>query len=231
MKGKDLAALQAKLNSLLSHEKELRLKGYSFIAGVDEAGRGPLAGPVVASAVILPEHISLYGLDDSKKLSASKRETLALQIKKAAVAWSVSLATVCEIKWINKDKFLPDCADISADCITKEQLEKLYWWMLYEEPDRANQDQPRDKAISGYLPSYMRLLNNPDTEPSRMLRYIESRKKLSWLEVKSHLNETYRYSLLSGSLGASLIALEVLGCISIDGIGDSKIISFKKHYH
>ncbi|MFA5384409.1 MAG: ribonuclease HII [Eubacteriales bacterium] len=101
MKGKDLAALQAKLNSLLSHEKELRLKGYSFIAGVDEAGRGPLAGPVVASAVILPEHISLYGLDDSKKLSAAKRETLALQIKKAAVAWSVSLATVCEIKWIN----------------------------------------------------------------------------------------------------------------------------------
>ncbi|HAU31334.1 MAG: Ribonuclease HII [Desulfotomaculum sp. 46_296] len=101
MREKDLAALQAKLNSLLSYEKELRLKGYSFIAGVDEAGRGPLAGPVVASAVILPEHIRLYGLDDSKKLSAAKRETLALQIKKAAVAWSVSLATVCEIKCIN----------------------------------------------------------------------------------------------------------------------------------
>jgi len=101
MKEKDLAVLQAKLNSLLSHEKELRLKGYSFIAGVDEAGRGPLAGPVVASAVILPEHIRLYGLDDSKKLSPAKRETLALQIKETAVSWSVSLATVCEIKWIN----------------------------------------------------------------------------------------------------------------------------------
>lgn len=101
MKEKDLAALQTKLNSLLSHEKDLRLKGYSFIAGVDEAGRGPLAGPVVAAAVILPERIRIYGLDDSKKLSAAKRETFALQIKKVAVAWSVSLATVCEIEWLN----------------------------------------------------------------------------------------------------------------------------------
>ncbi|HAG10942.1 MAG TPA: ribonuclease HII [Desulfotomaculum sp.] len=101
MKKKEPAGLQEKPDSLLSYERELRFKGYSFIAGVDEAGRGPLAGPVVAAAVILPERIKLYGLDDSKKVPAAKRETLAVQIKKAAVAWSVSLATVCEIKWIN----------------------------------------------------------------------------------------------------------------------------------
>ncbi len=101
MKKKEPAGLQEKLDSLLSYERELRFKGYSFIAGVDEAGRGPLAGPVVAAAVILPENNRLYGLDDSKKVPAAKRETLAVQIKKAAVAWSVSLATVCEIKWIN----------------------------------------------------------------------------------------------------------------------------------
>ena len=57
-------------------ENELRKKGYRYIAGVDEAGRGPLAGPVVAAAVVLPEDFDVPGIDDSKKLSEKKREEL-----------------------------------------------------------------------------------------------------------------------------------------------------------
>ncbi|MCL2003298.1 MAG: ribonuclease HII [Oscillospiraceae bacterium] len=71
------------------------------IAGVDEAGRGPLAGDVYAAAVILPERIDLPGLDDSKKLTAKKRESLFDAICKQAVVFSVALATIEEIERLN----------------------------------------------------------------------------------------------------------------------------------
>ena len=72
-----------------------------LVAGVDEAGRGPLAGPVVAAAVILdPEH-RIEGLDDSKKLSEPQREHLASEIRERAIAWSVALAEPAEIDEIN----------------------------------------------------------------------------------------------------------------------------------
>ena len=61
-------------------EREARLQGYRVIAGVDEAGRGPIAGPLVVAACILPENLSLPGIDDSKKLSPVKRESLYRQI-------------------------------------------------------------------------------------------------------------------------------------------------------
>jgi len=69
---------------------DIDLKSYRFIAGVDEAGRGPLVGSVVAAAVILDSENPITGLNDSKKLSAKKREMLALEIKQRAKAWSVS---------------------------------------------------------------------------------------------------------------------------------------------
>jgi len=72
-----------------------------LIAGVDEVGRGPLAGPVVASAVILDPARSIDGLDDSKKLTAKKRETLSEIIKECSLAWSVGYATVEEIDELN----------------------------------------------------------------------------------------------------------------------------------
>lgn len=72
-----------------------------LIAGVDEAGRGPLAGPVSAAAVILPDEYDLPGLNDSKKLSEKRRETLAEAIKCQAVAWSVVLLSAQEIDRLN----------------------------------------------------------------------------------------------------------------------------------
>ena len=71
------------------------------VAGVDEAGRGPLAGPVVAAAVILNPQRKVAGLDDSKKLSADRREQLAVEIKARSLSWSVAWADSAEIDALN----------------------------------------------------------------------------------------------------------------------------------
>lgn len=73
---------------------------YRF-AGVDEAGRGPLAGPVVAGAVILDNHSAIDGLRDSKKLSAKRRSELAFEIRQRSLAWSVAWADAAEIDSLN----------------------------------------------------------------------------------------------------------------------------------
>ena len=73
-------AEQARLLTLLQYEKELYQEGYRLIAGIDEVGRGPLAGPVMAAAVILPEGKLIAGINDSKKLTAKKREELSAKI-------------------------------------------------------------------------------------------------------------------------------------------------------
>jgi len=91
-----------RLHRLLRFELELWNNGVRYVAGVDEAGIGPLAGPVVAGAVILPVNYRLRGLDDSKKiLDEERRETLAAQIKRDALCWAVGRADVEEIDAIN----------------------------------------------------------------------------------------------------------------------------------
>lgn len=91
-----------RLHTLLRFEIELWSQGYLLVAGVDEAGMAPLAGPVVAGAVILPRNYKLRGLNDSKKiLDHEMRDTLAVQIKQDAVCWSVGFAEVEEIDRIN----------------------------------------------------------------------------------------------------------------------------------
>ena len=82
-------------------ENEILSQGYSFICGVDEAGRGPLAGPVCAAAVILPLNIEIEGLNDSKKLSESKREALYDVIIEKAISYSIAFASVEEIESLN----------------------------------------------------------------------------------------------------------------------------------
>ena len=91
-----------RLHTLLRFEIDLWTQGYSLVAGVDEAGMAPLAGPVVAAAVILPQNYKLRGLDDSKKiLDPETRDELAAQIKQDAVCWSYGFAEVEEIDRIN----------------------------------------------------------------------------------------------------------------------------------
>lgn len=84
-----------------SYEKAAMQRGFNFICGVDEAGRGPLAGPVCAAAVILPCDIVIDGLDDSKKLTEKKREALYEIIIEKAIAYSVAFASVEEIEEVN----------------------------------------------------------------------------------------------------------------------------------
>lgn len=85
----------------LEFEKEALAKGYKAVCGVDEAGRGPLAGPVCAAAVILPEGVVIDGVNDSKKLSEKKRESLFDVIREQTLAYSIAYATVDEIEEIN----------------------------------------------------------------------------------------------------------------------------------
>lgn len=85
----------------LEFEKEAIAKGYKAVCGIDEAGRGPLAGPVCAAAVILPEGVIIDGVNDSKKLSEKKREALFDVIREQSLAYSIAYATVDEIEEIN----------------------------------------------------------------------------------------------------------------------------------
>lgn len=81
-----------------SIEAAAKSKGFNFVCGVDEAGRGPLAGPVYAAAVILPENCIIEGLNDSKKLSEAKREKLYDVIIESAISYCIASASVEEIE-------------------------------------------------------------------------------------------------------------------------------------
>ena len=91
----------ARLEEMLQFERECQEKGYQIIAGLDEAGRGPLAGPVVAAAVILDCSAPIPGINDSKKLSEAKREYLYEEIRNKAVDYSVGIVDEGIIDEIN----------------------------------------------------------------------------------------------------------------------------------
>lgn len=93
--------LKEKFAEMNVYEHKWRLKGFEMIAGVDEVGRGPLAGPVVAAAVILPHDFFLAGIDDSKKLSEKKRLEYDSIIRKESIAFSISMIHAQEIDEMN----------------------------------------------------------------------------------------------------------------------------------
>lgn len=90
-----------RLQKLLELERSYWDRGYSLIAGVDEVGRGPLAGPVLAAAVVLPPRTAIRGVDDSKKLTAEKRVALYEEIRSRALAIGVAGASTREVDRIN----------------------------------------------------------------------------------------------------------------------------------
>jgi len=100
-KAERLLKQEERLNEMLVYERKLWANGIEYIAGVDEVGRGPLAGPVVTCAVILPKDFKLLGVDDSKKLSPKKRDELFDQIKEAAIAWIIGRREAERIDEIN----------------------------------------------------------------------------------------------------------------------------------
>lgn len=89
------------LEEMLTYERQLWEQGYDIVAGVDEVGRGPLAGPVVAAAVVLPQDFSILGINDSKKVTEKKREELFPIIKEEAVAYGIGIVDHQVIDEIN----------------------------------------------------------------------------------------------------------------------------------
>jgi ribonuclease HII len=92
---------EERLERLLARERELWARGFGRVAGVDEAGLGPLAGPVIAAAVVFPPEIGLVGVNDSKQLAASRREELAALIREQALDCSVARVDPVEIDRVN----------------------------------------------------------------------------------------------------------------------------------
>lgn len=125
-------------------EAELHAKGYKYIAGVDEVGRGPLAGPVVAAAVILPEDFDVPGVDDSKKLSEKKREELFDIITERAVAYGIGMADHSIIDEIN---ILQATKLAMKDAITG--LEQQPDYILFDAMRIDDLETPQESVIKG----------------------------------------------------------------------------------
>ena len=109
-----------RLEQMRSYERDCIQKGYTYICGIDEAGRGPLAGPVVAGAVILPQDCEIFGLNDSKKLSEKRREELYEEITEKALAWGAGVIGPARIDEINILQ-----ADYEAMCEAIGQLKVM----------------------------------------------------------------------------------------------------------
>ena len=92
---------EERLHAMYKLEQQLQAAGYRQIAGVDEAGRGPLAGPVVAAATIIPPGTFIYHLNDSKKLTAKQRELVYEQLLAAKIPYGLGQASVAEIDRLN----------------------------------------------------------------------------------------------------------------------------------
>ena len=107
-----------RLEKMRSYERDCEQKGYTLICGIDEAGRGPLAGPVVAGAVILPKDCEILGLNDSKKLSHKRREELYDEVTDKALAWGAGVIGPARIDEINILQ-----ADYEAMCEAIGQLQ------------------------------------------------------------------------------------------------------------
>ena len=114
-----------KLADMRVREDELRAEGYKYIAGVDEVGRGPLAGPVIAAAVVLPDDFDVLGIDDSKKLSEKKRNELFEIITQKAVAigvGGVDEKTIDEINILQATKLAMKRAVEACEIKLREKL-------------------------------------------------------------------------------------------------------------
>lgn len=116
--------LEEKLVAMQAYERNLRAQGIKFIGGVDEVGRGPLAGPVVTACVVLPEDFDVLGVDDSKKVSEKKREELFDKIRERALAVGIGICdnnVIDEINILEATKKAMAMAVLEADCQLKEK--------------------------------------------------------------------------------------------------------------
>jgi ribonuclease HII len=100
-RGRAPAEPEPRLPDLLAYEQAFWSRGVHIVAGIDEVGRGPLAGPVVAAAVVMPPNCSICGADDSKRLTRKQRDSLDAEIRRAALAVGIGAASAREIDQLN----------------------------------------------------------------------------------------------------------------------------------
>jgi len=139
------ASERRRLQKLIKFEKEARAQGFSIVAGIDEAGRGPLAGPVVASACIIPEGIFFPGIDDSKVLTPEQREKLFAEITSCeGVIYAVGIVSHEDIDKLNIYQ-----ATIKAMLIAVESLSIIPNMLLVDGLKLPHPSIPCQKIIKG----------------------------------------------------------------------------------
>lgn len=144
--------LKNRLEELKSMEMQLHLQGYEHVAGVDEVGRGPLAGPVVAAAVVLPADFDVIGVDDSKKLSAKKREQLYGQILEQALCYGIGQrdnAVIDEINILEATKLAMTDAIAAAEEMLIQRTGKPVDYVLFDAMKIDAVDKPQQSLIKG----------------------------------------------------------------------------------
>ena len=137
------AAEKQRLVELWNYEKEAIRKGYTCIIGTDEVGRGPLAGPVVAAAVVLPENCMLAGINDSKKLSEKKREALAEEIKNNAIAYAIKEVSPEDIDRLNILRAAEKAMEMAVKALN------IGDYVLIDGDNRPRFEQPSQNIIKG----------------------------------------------------------------------------------
>ena len=141
-----------------AHESAARQRGFVQVCGIDEAGRGPLAGPVFAAAVLLPVGVQIEGLNDSKKLSEKKREQLFDVIQETAISTSIAFATEQEIDEINILQATYRAMKQAVDGLTRPAD------FVYVDGNRSQGlEQPHECVVSGDAKS--RLLRQRPSSP------------------------------------------------------------------
>ena len=141
-----------RLIEMKEREKQLRAEGISYIAGVDEVGRGPLAGPVVTAAVVLPAEFDVLGIDDSKKLSEKRREELYEIITEKALAWGIGMAdhqVIDEINILQATKQAMKQAVEEADRMLRERTGGSIERVLLDAVELPGLQIPQESIIKG----------------------------------------------------------------------------------
>lgn len=144
--------LKNRLVEMQEYENELKAKGYSYIVGVDEVGRGPLAGPVVTAAVVMPDGFDILGVDDSKKLTEKKREELYDVILEKAVCYGIGIRdneVIDQVNILEATKLAMADAIASADEMLRERCGKTIDFVLFDAMKIDAVEKPQMSLIKG----------------------------------------------------------------------------------
>ena len=151
-KAERLEKQKARLLEMKKGEEILRQEGYTYLAGVDEVGRGPLAGPVVTACVVLPEDFDLLGVDDSKKVTEKRRKELMPLIKEKALAYGLGMASekvIDEVNILEATKGAMKMAIVQADRMLREKTGEGLSMVLIDAVHLDGLDVPQRSIIKG----------------------------------------------------------------------------------